>query len=68
MPERDQWGWQCERCGIEEGLEFESGRTAYEWDGKGEDPNRCVVLCRECAKEHHEHWDEMWEEYYRGRL
>lgn len=33
-----------------------------------EDPNRDVWLCRECAKLHHEYWDEMWDNYNSGRL
>jgi hypothetical protein len=33
-----------------------------------EDPNKPVNLCRACAKEHHDYWDEMWREYYGGLL
>lgn len=51
---------KCKYCGSEEGVCLESARTAYHWDGKGEDPNAPVPLCRPCAKEHHDHWDDMW--------
>jgi hypothetical protein len=54
----------CETCNSLEDCEPESARTAYPWDGTGENPNRYAVLCRECAAEHHAHWDEMWAEYY----
>lgn len=47
---------------------LESSRTHYIWDGTGEDPNRDLYLCRDCAKFHHEYWDEMWAEYYSGLL
>lgn len=50
------------------GVEQESSRTMYHWDGTGEDPNRDPWLCRDCARIHHEHWDEMWDDYNRGRL
>lgn len=33
-----------------------------------ESPNRSYLLCEECGKEHNEYWDEMRDEYYRGRL
>lgn len=59
---------KCMRCERSDGVEIESGRTAYHWDGKGEDPNRSIPLCRECAKEHHDYWDERWSEYYGGLL
>jgi hypothetical protein len=52
----------CENpdCLIWWGVKPESSRTMYHWNGEGEDPNRDVWLCRRCAKEHHEHWDDMW--------
>ena len=82
---RKPWEWWCERCGLTEGLRFESSRTCYynesklregrrkklrmlELEEAEEDPNRDIVLCRECAVEHHAYWDEMWKEYYYGRL
>lgn len=46
----------------------QDSRTQYVWDGQGEDPNRDRNLCPDCAKHHHKHWDEMWGEYYSGRL
>ena len=50
------------------GVALESGRTSYPWDGVGTDPNRPVWLCRPCAAEHHEYWDERWSEYNSDRL
>lgn len=49
-----------------EGVKLEPSRTQYHWDGKGENPNKPVWLCRDCAAEHHAHWDDMWEEYRTG--
>jgi len=54
---------QCESCGSAVGVQSESGRSAYHFEGvRGslEDPNRNRWLCRECAAEWHAHWDEMW--------
>ena len=34
----------------------------------GEDPNKPLALCRDCAREHHQDWDERWREYYAGLL
>jgi hypothetical protein len=31
-------------------------------------PNKPVALCRGCAEEHHEHWNDMWSEYYAGLM
>jgi hypothetical protein len=42
--------------------------TAYHWDGEGEDPNRDRILCKECAEGYVEHWSDMWEDYWAGRL
>lgn len=50
----------CEDCDNWLGIRWEDSRTNYHWDGEGEDPNRPRRLCRPCAAEHHEHWDEMW--------
>jgi hypothetical protein len=61
-------GEMCARCGSREGVEMESARTAYEPTEKDPDPNADIPYCRSCAEEHHEHWDEMWAEYYAGRL
>jgi len=59
---------KCEHCGREGSAHWESSRTQYHWDGKGEDPNRAVALCSSCAERHHEYWDEMWQDYYSGLL
>jgi hypothetical protein len=32
------------------------------------DPNAPLALCRDCAAEHHEHWDGMWSDYYSGLI
>jgi hypothetical protein len=58
----------CERCEATEGVKTHSSRTAYHWNGEGEDPNRDVNLCAPCAEEHHAYWDERWAEYYAGCL
>ena len=50
----------CANCGSTTGVELESSRTAYAWDGQGVDPNANVPLCRPCAEQHHEYWDEQW--------
>lgn len=63
--------WRCERCGSLRGVKSEGGRTAYHYEGPSnvfQDPNRSVGLCRHCAVEYHQHWDDMWQEYYSGRL
>lgn len=67
---------KCERCGTTRGVELEDSRTAYpaetlsRWERltldnplSPPDPNAPVPLCRECAKKHHEYWDEMWDMY-----
>lgn len=51
---------RCERCATTDGVELESGRTAYHHEPGTEDPNRPWLLCRPCAVEHHAHWDDMW--------
>lgn len=50
----------CAHCGATEGVTMESSRTNYSWDGKGKDPNAPIPLCRPCAVEHHQNWDDMW--------
>lgn len=35
-------------------------RTAYNWDGAGQNPNRTPMLCDECAQAYDEYWNEMW--------
>jgi hypothetical protein len=56
----------CSHCGSKIGVEKESSRTMYHWDGKGQDPNADILFCRPCASFHHDYWDEMWNEYYSG--
>lgn len=56
----------CEYCRDSKGVFPESSRTAYNWDGKFDsknDPNKDKLLCRKCAKLHHEFWDIMWKNY-----
>jgi len=66
---------RCEHCGTIRGLCLEDSRTCYPtnhdpFDGKShpDDPNRSQLLCRRCAEYHHEYWDDMWKDYYSGRL
>lgn len=54
----------CDKIGPE--VQEESSRTRYIWDGNGNDPNKDPWLCRDCARLHHEHWDEMWAQLYQG--
>ena len=67
----------CYRCGSEVEVLWESSRTCYDTSKirtrfervikpEPDDPNAPVPLCRECAVEHHEFWDECWSEYYSG--
>lgn len=59
------------QCNNKESIKWISSRTYYEWDvdeQPGEDPNRPRFLCPSCAKEWNDYWDEMWNEYYAGRL
>lgn len=58
----------CRACGSNKHVHLESSRTAYLWNGEGEDPNAPIPLCRPCAKIHHDNWDEQWKEVERGRL
>jgi DNA-directed RNA polymerase subunit RPC12/RpoP len=59
----------CQYCGRRvPGVERECSRTRYPWNGEGKDPNRDVYLCRDCAKDHHEHWDDRWADYYSGLM
>lgn len=74
---------ECLYCGGTEGVELESSRTCYEkprlsvWEklllpeeglDLGPDPNAPIPLCRPCAKEHHENWDDRWAELEAGYL
>lgn len=59
---------ECLRCGSAEGVETESSRTMYEPTERDPNPNAPIPLCRGCAKDHHEYWDDMWNEYRAGLL
>ena len=54
---------RCLICQHAEGVEMEDSRTAYHWEGDGDDPNAAIPLCRACAEQHHEYWNDMWSEY-----
>jgi hypothetical protein len=59
------------KCDNRDGVEWVDGRTFYQWnidEDPDEDPNRDRFLCPGCAKEWNDYWDEMWNEYYYGRL
>ena len=58
----------CGRCGSRDQVKLESARTQYCPSETDPDPNADVPLCRPCAEEHHDYWNEMWNEYYAGRL
>lgn len=61
---------ECLRCKGTVGVEMESSRTAYHFEGEvgsPGDPNRPIPLCRACAEDHHRHWD-VWAEYQAGLL
>ena len=53
----------CEACGAP-GARKVGAMTAYHWDGKGEDPNRPLWLCEECADEYVSYWQDRWHDYY----
>lgn len=62
---------QCECCKRDDSLvdlKWRMSRTAYEWDGEGENPNRCLALCDECAIEYNEQMDQQWSDYFSGLL
>ena len=56
--------YKCEYCGKEDGVEMYCSHTMYSWDGNGKDPNRSLVLCKECGGFHEEYWADMWADYY----
>jgi hypothetical protein len=64
-------GFTCIACNTTEGVRLEPSRTQYDTsyprtrferilDPEPENPNIDIPLCRDCAEEHHHHWDEMW--------
>ena len=68
----------CSRCGETKGVKLEDSCTAYApepltlWtavvhEDKPPDPNAPLLLCRECAEQHHHYWEGMWDEYYASR-
>jgi hypothetical protein len=46
---------ECLRC---------PSHTQYYWDGKGEDPNADLILCKCCAEEYLEMMEDQWYGYY----
>lgn len=45
--------------------------TAYHFEGKRnslDDPNRDFVACEAHWQDYHQHWSDMWAEYYNSRL
>lgn len=50
----------CENLGAKE----QACRTAYVDKTRNTRP----VLCEECASAYHEHWDDMWAEYWGSRF
>ena len=59
-----RWLGGCERCGYLWGVTYEPCRTQYADEKMNVEPK----LCRSCAQEHHDYWDERWAEYYGGLL
>jgi hypothetical protein len=57
-------GYKCLCCGSNSNVVLVSSRTAYYWDGIGEDPNADIPLCKYCSVEHDEYWNDMWNQYY----
>ena len=43
-------------------------RTAFDWDGKGPDPNADILLCDPCAGEYASYMDDLWQEYRTGLM
>lgn len=57
------------RCDNRKDVKWTPARTFCSWNkGKepSEDPNRDIFLCDTCEKNYHEHWDDMWNDYYVG--
>jgi len=59
----------CERPGCEGIVQHPTrAMVRYSWDGKGEDPNRDLLLCYDCSCEHIEEMEAQCMEFYRGLL
>jgi len=69
----------CVCCGSTDGVQLEAARTAYHREAATRyerlmfedpvndipaDPNAPIMLCRDCAAEHHENWDMVWSDFY----
>lgn len=63
----EQFTGKCEgfygECGSAE-VSVVNCRTAYA-DNK---QNTSPTLCKDCAQEYNDHWDDMWAEYYGSRF
>lgn len=56
---------KCEFCEEDKpDVAYRPAMTAYHWDGKGEDPNRDIVLCDDDWEDYRAYWQERWDEYY----
>ena len=49
---------KCEMC--------EEETIMVECSSRRMDTDKVYNLCPICASEHHQYWDDMWAEYYRG--
>lgn len=58
----------CKRARPDTEVTWRSSRTAYDWDGKGDNPNACLALCDECAEGYNEQMDSQWADYYSGLM
>jgi len=61
-------GAMCDHCGATEGVQIIGAMTSYCARDGEPDPNHSTPYCPECAQQYREHWTEMWDEYYAGRL
>ena len=63
---------ECVCCHGQSGdrdVRLEASRTAFTWlDKTRPDPNAPILLCRPCAKMHHEEMDSAWADYRAGSL
>jgi hypothetical protein len=51
---------RCENCGSHIGVRREQCRTAY----AEAHLNLSPFLCRKCADDYHDYWDNLWADYY----